>query len=506
MQSVSAGFVAAATGAVQEIVSYLEISWDGTGGVADARGAAGWWNETPYLRSHGGQLGIKPPGVRLVPAGDIGRLTVVLGNTTQRFSPYNAGAALTAYISGAVGLAGRPIRLWQGFVFGGATEYVCIFTGVIDTWDESTPEGTMTLQCRDWGYRYLQNKKSSGVASDMLPNTWAAYVATLGGITAITQDTGIFHIPLAWLDDESVVEEIWQTWEADGGVAWTNQLGRVICQNALHWAGQAAVWTFTPGTFTEAKPALNLADVATQVIVEWAARDVGTSEVLYELDRPKVIMPGQTESWTARFRQAAYSISGPNADEPYNDYAAQSFGGADMTAQLLVYLENSCAQQTTVVVQNDSLTAAARLTVLRVRGLPLIGGPTEQVKADASPAPFDYPRVRSLRGNAYVQTGIQGKALAELLAVRCRRMRPTWKLKDVFGVPHLELGDRVTIQESWQLGAVSRTGIVVGISWTGDLSGYKQEIAVWDDTDLTAYSDYFVIGQSALGEHARAYY
>lgn len=515
MQSVSGNFLAMAQRAGQYLVTYLEVAWDGNEAVTDARGAAAWTDETAYLVKHSGTLRIDPPGVKLVAAGETGQLSVTLDNTADRYSWHNAASPLYAYISGAAGLAGKPIRLWQGFTtndpkdVGVLPEWVCIFTGIVAGWRPDVTAATVELDCRDWGYKYLQDKRSTVVSYDQPPATWITSVATNAGITIGALDLGIYAIPFCWLDDESAVEEIWQTAEADGGLCYFDQRGQLHFENALHWPGHTtSLWTVADGAAQRVDADLDLDAVATQVVVEWSARGKAPDEPLYTLDRLRTIMPGATETWTARFQYAATRIVTPDAADPYNDYAAQAAGGRDLTGDLTVTLSDVCAQQATVSVHNTATAQAAILNFLQIRGTPLVGGPTEQETVDATPAPFTYKRLRSVRDNIYLQTQAQGQALAQLLAVRCRRIRPRWKLYGLTGVPQLELGDRVTFYDTHALGSgVSADGLVVEMRWRGSATdGFVQDWVLLGLDDLSAYTDYFIIGVDTLGTTARAYY
>lgn len=514
MQAVSSAFATASLSATQKIVSYLEIAWNDavTVNVTDARGATGWTNETAYLKSHNGELRINPPGDDLVPSGETGKLTLILHNETARFSWQNATSPLYSYIGGAVGPTGKPVRLWQGFMLSGVATYVCIFTGIIARWQPSTSEAEVELECLDWGYRFLQDKRSSLITQDVLPSTYIAAVAATVGITSTSIDTGLFRIPFCWMDDESITDEIWQVAQADGGIAYFDQLGKLRFENALHWTSSAhttPVVVLDESSYRLSDPELNMDQIATKIIVEWSGRYIGAEKVLYALDAPKTIMPLETETWTARFDNSAAAIATPSNASPYHDYSAQTAGGADITNSLTLTLSEINAQQATVSVYNASSTQAARLVLLKIRGLPLVGGPTEQEEALAPIPPYSFERVRSVRGNVYVQTQIQGKALAATLALRGQCVRPVYKLSDVLGIPQLELGDCIEFQDVHAQGAGNtKLGVVIGLTWQGRSDeGFMQTISLLDTSSLSQYGeDYFIIGVSMLGGYKRAYY
>ena len=507
MQTVSAAFTTASQANGQNICTYIEVSWNGLGALTDGRGATNWTNETPYLVKYTTSLRIEPPGEALVPAGDIGSAEVTLFNSAGRYNWQDADGAspLTAYITGATAFTGKKLRIWQGF--DGA--YVCIFTGVIAEFTPTSVDGVVRLQCRDIGWLYLQDKQSAIVSYDKLPNEWITTLATAGGITLTTLDVGIYRIPYCWLDDESLVEEIWQAAEADGGLAYFDERGYLHYENPLHWVAEAAVWAFTEGDYQRAEARVDTDAVATEVTVEWSGRAQAPEQVVYTLDQPKSAAHGETITWIARFQNAVTEVFTPSIEDELDDYAAVSLGGIDVTDDLTITLSDVCAQQATVNVANNHATRTAQITFLQIRGMPLIGGPTEQEKVTVVPAPYSFKRVRALRGNPYLQTQAQGAALAQLMAVRCKQLHPRWTLSSVPGVPQLELGDRVTFTDVLAQGAANaRDCVVVAIRGEWSLtSGFLQTIDLWDVTDLLAYDDYFIIGVTALGATGgRCYY
>jgi hypothetical protein len=310
------------------------------------------------------------------------------------------------------------------------------------------------------------------------------------------------------MDDESPVAEIWDTAESDGGLAYFDQRGVLRYENALHWLTHSSVWTFDEGTYQLSEPRLKADDVATGIEVEYAPRYVGAPVNVYEQEKYRIIEPNGTLEFVARFDYAAHEIFDPDPTVGIEDYYVSSLGGVNMTDYVTVELTEKYGQQCTVTITNSSSTLSARVDAFRIRGLPLIGAPTEQASATADPAPYTFERIRRQRGNIYMQTYEQCAMLAELLALRCRRVRPSWKLNGVPGVPHLELMDIVTFKDDRALGTdESIDGLVMEISWDSSADGgFIQSILVMDVTDLSAYDSYFLIGIDALGASERIYY
>lgn len=520
MQSASATLIAACIAHGQRPCIYVEFSWDLTGSILGARGSAGWVNETSWLKADEADLKINPPGERLVPAGDIGQARLTMDNTTVRYSWRRTDSALYAYIGEAnrpIGPVGVPVRIWRGYITSAGAEYICVFTGVVKEWGER-PDATVAFILRDWGFAYLQNRLSRAVAEKQLPSVWIAAVATAAGMAAneMSLDVGVLPIPYTWMDDEFANDEIWTAAEADGGLALYSQRGILQYWNPLHWIGQASVWTFNQDNYTLPEPETNPENVATEVTVEYSPRVEAPDTDLYVLDELKIVMPGASETWVARFDYAALQVYDPDPDNPFNDYYVVSAGGVALNDDITITLSNVYGQQCTVTVANASTTQAARVEWLRIRGRPLVGGPTDEVTETVTPSLMPFPRQRALRsnsgagrsawsthvqGNVYLQTPEQAQSLAGMLAVRCRRVRTIWTLQKVWGVPQLELGDRVTFYDTRSLGnGEAVEGLVIGISWGKEKgSGYIQTLKLMDVTDLADYDNYFIIGTNTLG-------
>jgi hypothetical protein len=509
MQSVSAEFTTATNDIARRVVACLEVSWDGTGLIGAARSAAGWTDETTYMVEHRGSMKINPPGDDLVAAGEVGSATILLDNSTRRFSWLKTDGPLYAYIGGVNGFVGIPVRIWEGFITPGGTQYCRIFTGVITGWTEQTSEASVKLECKDIGWKYLQNRLSSVLYQDQFADEWITYVAqTLAGIDAgdMDLDGGIYQISWLWLDDESAVEEIWEAAAADGGLAYFDELGKLCYRNPMAWVGLASVWDFTEDRYESAEPRMDPSALATKIIVEWSGRYRDAPDELYNERSIKYVSPSDSIEFTARFSNGAIEVYNPDSAQPYEDFHASSAGGQDLTAYLTVTLSDVCGQQCTVTIANSHTVCTAIVDHLRIRGAPLMGGPTEQAEAVPAVPPLDFERVRSVRGNLYCQTIEQGESLANLLALRCARIRPVWALRGVPGVPQLELGDRVTFHDKWAITGDVRDGITTGIDWQGTEDGFQQTLNIMDLADLSQYTDYFIIGVTALGVHGRCWY
>lgn len=513
MQTVSAFFTAATKAVMRTgLASKVEIAWDGTN----------WVDETEYLISFEYTVQIEKPGDELLPAGETNAAMVTLRNP-GRFSWRRADKPLFAYIGGDGGMFGIKVRLWQGWAYPNVLlpELVQVFTGVIFNWEG---DSQVTLHLYDAGMPYIQHKISTVIHEGLRADEWIAELAYQAGISTvrlvedaavaekdqsgtIVLDPGIAPIAYAWCDDEGIVSEMMKTARADCGRLYWDQLGRLRFENAIHWATavhQTVVWDFTENTYLTPSADLATGDLSTKITVEWAARVENEEQVIYTLDKLRTILPGETISFEARFDNPVMSIVTPVNHKDYRIHGA----GIDISSHITVVLAETYAQRCVVYIHNSHTTMAARFSFFQLRGYPLTGGPTKQVKVAVSPSalPTGMVREQSVRGNPYVQTEVQAQILADSLAGRQRALHSSFSLTGVPGVPHLEVGDRVSFTNLREFSPPTIYGYVTRLNGKVSPSGFWMDLTILDASGLYDSTDIFQIGLHEIGEGRRVWY
>lgn len=487
MQSVTTGFTDAVMADFRQPGYVLTIKWDGTN----------WVDETAYLElDFSGSQAISANTDDLVAPGDVGELSFRLNNFSGRFSFNNTSGALYSYIGGATGMSGKEVRL--NVLFGGGT---CrIFTGVIAETYEDTVNGLVSIKCRDMGYKYLQNKLSTPMYQNLLTSEYIYTLAvTHGGMApaATMLDTAFTRIPWAWLDDESVIEEIWQAAQAEGARVYFDQMGVLRFENATHWLGHTNVWTFTYDDFENMQPKYSTDGLASKIICEYSPRYPSVDVVLYSLDRARVIRPGEAITIEARFSQPAYRVIQPSSDQN-KDYYIATTAGINMKGSCSVTVTDVYGQRANVVITNTHATDTAVVYRFQVRGTPLVGAQSDQVTVVNGAPPAGLNRTRTARNNTYVQTDIQARIVAEMLLTRYARLTPIYPLSGVPGVPQLELGDLVTVVEPHT--GQSIQGFVTSIRFRCANGAFIQDLEIMRSTDpFFGSTNYFKFGVTALG-------
>ena len=497
MQTVSAGFTAACSAPVRMPCSIVEVRWNGVN----------WTDETQYLDKHSGSLRLNSPGQDLIQAGDVGTATIELFNVGGRFSWRRTDGPLYAYIGGAAAMTGIGIRLRQGFYVNGVASYVTIFTGVIYECNEDPAGAAVTLSCRDLGWVYLQQKKATVVVADQMASEWIAYMADLVSIASGDRslDPSVFRIPWCWMDDESITDEMWKAAQSEGGRVWFDQLGKLRYEGPAHWLTGphlTSQWTFDEDTYQSPQYTTNPDDLATEIVVEWSGRMASVATDIYALDTFKIVKPGETIDWEARYTQPAIEVFTPQV---LVDFWASTPGGKNLSASLTVTLTEVYSQHCKVSVTNTHASLTATLAFFRLRGYPLMGGPSEQEKRQADPKPLPFDRSRSVRANMYIQTPGQAKALGAFLVDRFKSLIPTWRIRGAPGIPQLELGDRVSFEDAKSVTG-TREGYVIEIAWQADGGAFAQDVTIMDAAALYPHDDFFIIGVTALGHYGRVWY
>lgn len=478
----------------------LYIAWNGSTYV----------NESSRLLQASGENRLTSPDAIGSGRGIVDRCQLELDNRDGRYSPLNSSGALYSSIQ-AGGAYNRPMYLEVSI--DGGSNYYKVFTGVIKIPQETTPTptkpATVTIDCRSVDEILLGRRMSLSVADLQMQNDGGYtegdiinYWVQLAGKSA-TCDDGVFVLPYAWMDDESVLEEIWQIAAATGGRFYADPEGTFRYEDMTHWLKSphtTSQETFTRADFAELQPIYSDSELYNSVTVEASARYMGAADVLWEPDEPVVVPPSSTKAITARFRQPAWTASAPT-------WKAATQGGVDKTSSVTVSVTASYVQRMELSIVNAA-TEAVYMHPFNISGVALTGGPTqEETRTSAANGSNNSwwtsrgtTRSKAIRGNAYIQTRAQAGTLAHFLLRRSEAPRLTYKLRGCPGKSSRRCGDLVTINDTAIMSS-SRTAFITAISWRLTVSGFSQDIEAIDAESLYPYQSegYFVVGVNKLG-------
>lgn len=488
---------------MSRVISHrLKIAWDGTNFV----------DESTNLISASGSFKLTAPGSSIVsPQGIVDRMALVLYNRDsangRRYSPLNTTGPLYTYISGG-GAYHRPVT-FEIAENGGAFQK--IFTGVIKIPQEGTPtsknEATVSIECRSVDELYLQlristdgfsiqdyvnnDKTESDIIKDILEHpdvglTSANYIV----------DNGTFNIRYFWMEDESVMEELWQLAAACGGRLYADVNGKIVYKNMQEWMRQTvSTETFTRDKYSDLRIRYDDNELYNKATVEASPRRMGVSSVIWEPDEQITIPANSTRVITARLRQPCYFVNGVS-------FQAITTGGTNITANVVCNL-TIYSQRIEMSFVNSHATNSANIMSLQLTGISILGSPTIEENKESADAFWTSRkgRTRSSRGNVYVQGRAQAKSLAEFLLDTSEKPKLIYTIANAPGLYTRKVGDRITINDT-KIMSASRDAYISSISWNYSAgTGFIQTIEAIDANSVLKYSptDYFIIGTDVLG-------
>lgn len=488
------------------VAAKFEVAWDGSSFV----------DESVNLVSARGSLSLAPAGAGLFASrGTADSMSVTLFDRARRYNPLNSSSLIYSLIQDGKAYH-RPARM-SIQIDGGS--WVRVFTGVLKLPTGLSPTandaGQVTFTVRSNEELLLNDRRSTTVAQ--MAAIAGADEATiieywlneLAGVSTldISADPGMFQIPYAWLDDESIIEDCWALAAACGGRFYVNVDGEYCYENSSHWL--RSPHTTSQQTYTRADGGrLNIilddSDLFSDITVVASARTKGPVGQLWAPDSPITVPASTTRTVTAALRQPLAAVEGTLT------YTVVTPGGVAVASGVSVG-KNWSSQRCIITIVNSNAFAIV-LQQAAITGAQLVGGNQHEETAEATNSFWSSRsrRVRRFTNNNYVQTPAQAAALAEMMRDWSQAVRLRYRLENVPGNPERRVGDLITLSDTIMLPAGNRTAYITGLSWQCDPSGFKHTaIDCVDAATLYPYASspgYFIIGSSLLGGSERIFY
>lgn len=477
----------------------VTVQWDGTN----------WIDETARVESieirHALYSELK--GLPVMGGDEIqpSTATLVMNNKDDRYTPDNDQSPLHNHIAG--GIYRVPVRIDMGYTDPtNGDEVLRQFTGEIESASEANSGGRkqVVLHCVDNAIATLQYKHRTTMQLDQRADEYIDTLLTAVGGISSTLDRGMNVIPFVWCDDENVWTECKAVAAADGGWFYFAKDGTARFERMTHWL-EAADHTASQATINAARmwhyvDEIVWRDVYSSVIVAYTPRRIGSEQVIYESGRPITVGPGETVNLTALFKCPVASYIPPVV---YTDFWPVTAGMNSQSSNVTITV-TAYAMQADIAIANADPNYAAYVLDFQLRGYPVEGDETQEVRQDTTLDPaLVEGKIFSLRENDFMQTETQAAMIAGFLRDKLQRPRRLIGVQAV-ACPFLELGDRVTVAHYMhQNGAgssVNIAGYVVGYTQRYQADGmYSMELAVLPAADLFASANYFVVGTSAYG-------
>ncbi len=482
---------------------HVEVCWDG----------ATWTDETAYVLEITTEASLYDPQLGLpgLGRGQPGSAVLTLSNEGSRYSPDNAGSPLHANI--ASGIYRVPIRIDASYETSPAEDALRQFTGYIEAPHEWAQPGARMVQfsCLDAAEATQQVKASTEMLVNKRPDELLDTLLHLvTPLPSHSLDRGLSVIPWAWVDDENVWGECQAIAEADGGAFYCGKDGSLKFEHMTHWleaSDHTAVQaTLDTGNAWWLEDTLSWRNCYTGVIVEYAPRYAGGSTEIYRAIDTIEVPPGGDKLETCRFRYPALSVETPVAatTKKQNDYTVVNAGMAQMASSLTL-TPTKYAQRADLRLQNAHASQALYILGLKLKGVPVLGDEAQEVRLNSSLGAIPGEKIYSLRGNPYIQTEAQANRLAAFLRDRLERPRRLLGWRGP-GVPWLELGDRVHIDDA--AAGISTDAFVLSLRQSIRANGpYEAQIMALPVANLFPSAPYFVLGGSEWGDpSAPAFY
>jgi len=521
------------------------VDWNDAGFTAFEASASAWTDESAYVQSIRGehQATDWQRSVATVGRGVADVVYVTCRNPEEsgsysglRFSPSNTGGSLysnASYGGGTVsdllhgrsaysigegyGMMKRAVVM-AGYYNGATAEYLRQVTGYITNITENYRQRTVTFEIRDRAADAAFTRASTTLYPDTTAKAYLEALCALMDRDAVATadqqfDDGMMVIPYAWLDDETLWDEMHLVAESQMGRLWFDKDGDLHFEDGSHWvkAGGNA-WddptisqaTFTTASFADLSPIYDPGAIFNHVIAEYQPRYVGTLQTIYSDSemhtiRPEVSTGSNVKTLKAEFRYPVSSIVDPVAS---TDFEATTAGARNITTSVTMDL-TAYAAMADLEITNAHDYFTAFMTKLQLRGCPLLTEQSMKYEAeDSGSIAYFGRRTFPLRQNPYVQTYRHAQMIADFLLSRFKEPVQRVSLKGVPARPWLEVGDRITVTET--LTDIDEDYFIVSIKWVFDgAGGYVQSIDAIRCSDLFPYTDYFTIGTSVYGS---AYY
>lgn len=410
---------------------------------------------------------------------------IVLANKDKRYSTWNVQSPIYNDIKDG-GYYQTKVRVSVQEGTGGS--WVPLFTGFIKLPKERYSESQVSFEVWDLG-EILRKRYSTPMLHDFREHEVVAhYLGNVAGLidgtdfvsqaytaahplVPATIDIGGAIIPFSWLDDEPVWDELADLAQASNATVFVDRAGRVNFRKGWRWASPPAGGTITMSDYSSLSIGYQDFQQYDEIRTSYATRRLGyRNTLLWELPEHKLILPGKTEIIEARFSYPALFVYGV-AGLFYTLYGRNVTSGCTIRHDDTItngYVASPQAQQATLLVQNTTAEPVV-LPKLRIKGVPIFGTPSEQVKKKIGT--MNTGRRMEVRDNPYIQSKVQAQGVVDFLAWWYAEPKTVYSLDGLRGNVNLEVGQAVNVEMNSTVVSgdsyttISRNMIVTRVQW-----------------------------------------
>ena len=538
-QSASSTLQTLATASSRKLYYKLEIGWQSSMSATDFDNVD-WYDESAYvldmrgdMQSVGWQRGLGALG-----SGVSNVVYVTLDNSTDRFSFADADSGLAAYLaSDGHNVHMKRARVTLGFYDGATPHGLTQLTGYLVEAQENDDRSTVNLELRDRAAMAEHERAATALYSDQAAGD---YIQTLAGMLdidplgtgtddphgidetgapstdAIVYDPGMMPIAYAWMDDEPIWDEMGLVAESQLGRVYFSKDGQLRFEDGTHWVNRrgysyldplTSQFTFSDDDYRAVNVRWARDSVYNHIVCEYWGRYISVEQPIYEASETYMVYPSDSRTVRAGFRYPVNDVLDPVAD---TDYRAVSAGGINMNSDLTITLANY-AHHSDITLANANANYAMYMTVLQLRGHPVLPYPPSRYETEDSNSIARFGRRTWKISNPYIQSYRHAELVGNFLKARFKDSLQYVRLVGCRGIPWLEVGDRVTVVSDNLQFETGEDYFIVRIAWTfaGD-RGYTMDLDLIRARDVFAWADYFKIGTSTYGQwssvHGRVFW
>lgn len=500
------------TSTTNSIEIFVRIYWNGSSYV----------NEAQNLSSITGNFSLNAPNENLLTGRQvISTATITLYNDNFRYSPWYTSGPLYTLIGN--GIYHVPVEILVDF---NGSSY-SLFVGYVKSFAESIKNGTVTLTCHDSAELAKQNV-SSTIYQNKMEHEYIVTLLTMAGFedgndfisptmatslgTTPTIDFSNIPIRYAWLDDETIWDEIIDVARAHGSRAYWGANGKFYYQKGWHWvSGTAVVSDINVDKWSDIVPSYTDKDDYDKIVVEYGPRYIGQYQQLWEATRIEYMYPGESKTIIAKFATPVITFNTPelvSCAEVTNNtiISINTTQGYCLNDQCDLTVTTS-AQQCTLVFTNNS-SEMALINRFQIWGVPLLGEPTDQVEVRINPS---GDRTLTVPQSPYLQHQFQASQTADFLAWWNTRRKTTWRIPSLPGNPAVVVGNRYRLVipdiRNSILGLCTKLGWQLSIDKNGAPT-YSQDITLMEDVfqEELGSNSLFVVGTDTWGASGKVYW
>jgi hypothetical protein len=512
-QNISGTALATTTVAVAHKACY-RVRFDWTDAGFGSTGS--WTNETAYVVSIRGDA--QATDWRHSPAavghGVSNKLFIIMENplatapfSGRRFSPTNPLGPLYAYLGDGL-VDGVRCIVEAGYYNGATPEYTRQITGYVAGLTENYANKTVEFEIRDRGADSAGSQQSTVLYTNYTAKQYLQALAMLfdRDVLEVSDqefDEGLFIIPFAALDSDDLWKEIHAVAESQCGQFFFDKDGdlhfrdgaRLVRPHANSWDNPTvSQFTFSVDDFGACNPRYDVENVWNHIVVQYYPRYIAVQQVVHSSSEVCVVPPGGTVTAKAEFHYPVASLKTPEAD---TDYLAVTAGGTDITDDIDITM-TSYAHNAKLEITNNNSDYAAYLVRLQLRGAPVISMHVNTYEVEDAASIDDHGRRTLPVSSPYIQSYRHAQMVGDYLLARLKDPVQVITLDGAPAVPWLEVGDRVTVVESDNLG-INEAYFIARIEFSIEGGSYVMSVTLMRAADLFAAIDYFILGTSKYG-------